>query len=82
MLRIASYLAVRTHPSTALLEVKVSDDSVSEVLLIERAIINSSDTGGRPIIDVKIASSPTAGIVVNDLGAVYRCDFGNGWKSL
>jgi hypothetical protein len=83
MPRLASYLAIRTLASTSLLEVKaISNESASEVQLIERAMIDSSDAGGRPIIDVKIASSPTSGIVVNDHGGVYRCDFGSGWKSL
>jgi hypothetical protein len=79
----ASYLAIRTLASTSLLEAKgISNESTPEVQLIERAIIESSDTGGRPIVDIKLASSPTIGIVVNDHGAVYKCDFGSGWKSL
>lgn len=83
MLQLASYLAVRTHASTSLFEVKaMSERSASEVQLTEKVIIGSSDTGGRPIVDIKIAPSPTAGIIVNDHGAVYRCDFGNGCKSL
>jgi len=50
-----------------MLEVKtISNESASEAQLIERAIIDSSDTGGRPIIDVKLTSSPTSGIIVND----------------
>jgi len=65
------------------LEVKaISNDSASEVQLIERAIIKASDTGGRPIVDVKMVSLPTSGFIVNDHGAVYKCDFGSGWKAL
>jgi hypothetical protein len=83
MLRLASYLGVRTHAYTSLLEVKaISNESTPTVQLIERAVIGSSDAGGRPIVDVKISSSPVAGIVVNDRGDVYKCDFGNGWKAL
>jgi hypothetical protein len=65
------------------LEVKaISNENAPEIQSIERAIIDNSDAGGRPIIDVRFSSSPTVGIIVNDQGSVYKCDFGSGWKSL
>ena len=73
-------LAIRTFQSTSLFEIKKKIGSPPE--LLERAILESSDTGDRPVMDVKINSSPMAGILVNDQGVVYRCDFGSGWKSV
>jgi hypothetical protein len=79
---IDSFLAIRTLASTSLFEIKAFEsDNAPDVQLIERALIYNSDTGGRPIVDVQI-SSPSSGIVVNDHGAVYKCNFGSGWKSL
>ena len=74
------YLAIRTFRSTYLLEIKKKFGSPPE--LLERAVLESSDTCDRPVMDVKINSSPMAGILVNDQGVVYRCDFGSGWKSV
>jgi hypothetical protein len=76
---IDSFLAIRTLASTSLFEIKAFESDNAQ--LIERALIYNSDTGGRPIVDVQI-SSPSSGIVVNDHGAVYKCNFGSGWKSL
>lgn len=73
-------LAIRTFRSTSLLEIKKQFDSPPE--LLERVILENSDTGDRPVMDVKISFSPIAGILVNDQGVVYRCDFGSGWKSV
>lgn len=77
-----SFLAVRTLASTSLYGVDIHDPSPARLRLTDRAFIDSSSTGGRPVVDVRITSSPETGLLVNDQGAVYRCDFGGGWKSM
>ncbi|KAJ7162551.1 hypothetical protein C8R43DRAFT_990633 [Mycena crocata] len=79
----ASYLAVRIFGSTSLLEVKSTvSRSTSEVRVKELGSVVSSDTGGKPVVDVKIASSPLAIILVNNQGALYKRDMGAGSKTM
>lgn len=75
-------LAIRTFESTSIFNIDEHLDAPSRIKLVEKAIIDSSDTGGRPIVDVKISPGPISGVVVNDRGAIYRVDFGEGWKSV
>ena len=79
---IGNHLAVRTQNSTTLWEVASRSDNTSEIELIERVVLDNSDVGNRPIVDMKINSSPGVAVYVNDEGTVYKCDFGSGWKSL
>ncbi|KAF7967207.1 hypothetical protein HWV62_35125 [Athelia sp. TMB] len=55
---------------------------MGEIELIERVVLDNSDVGNRPIVDMKINSTPGVAVYVNDEGIVYKCDFGSGWKSL
>lgn len=73
---------MRTQNSAVLWEVASRSDDLSEVELIERVILDNSDVDARSIVDMKISSLPGIAVYANDEGAVYKCDFGNGWKSL
>lgn len=78
----ANHLAVRTQNSTTLWEAVSDPDDASGVQLIERVILDNSDLDNRPVVDIKINSSPGVAVYTNDEGTVYKCDFGSGWKSL
>ncbi|KAJ7774188.1 RNA polymerase I-specific transcription-initiation factor-domain-containing protein [Mycena maculata] len=79
----ASYLSVRTFGATSILEVK-SPGSASkpDVRIKELGSVVSLDTGGKQVVDVKIASSPLDVTLVNIEGAVYKCDMGAGSKAM
>ncbi|KAJ6539023.1 hypothetical protein B0H19DRAFT_1176767 [Mycena capillaripes] len=71
----ATYLSVRTFGATSLLEVKTPGSSLSpEIRLKELAMIVSSDTGGKQVVDTKISSSPMDMTLVNNQGTVYKYD--------
>jgi hypothetical protein len=46
----------------------------------ELASLMSSDTGGKQAVDVKVATSPLELVLVNNEGAIYKCDLTAGPK--
>ncbi|KAJ7638505.1 hypothetical protein FB45DRAFT_826943 [Roridomyces roridus] len=68
-----SYLAIRTFGPTSLLELKTVG---STPRITELASVSSTDTGGKQVVDVKIA--PLEAILVNQDGAVYKCNLAEG----
>ncbi|KAJ7122766.1 hypothetical protein C8R44DRAFT_704467 [Mycena epipterygia] len=75
----ASYLSIRTFGATSLLEFKTSGSgSNPDMRVKELGSIASSDTGGKQVVDVKIASSPLDMTLVNNQGAVHKCDMATG----
>ncbi|KAJ7047696.1 hypothetical protein C8F04DRAFT_1059775 [Mycena alexandri] len=71
-----AYLSVRTFGATALLDIKSSASGLNATVK-ELASIVSSETGGKPAVDVKISTSPLEMTLVNNEGAVYKYDGSN-----
>ena len=73
---LASLLAIRTMGYTSIsnLQYKPGLDSVPTVAATEVAQIHHTETGGRPIVDVRLFDtiSGPAALTINDEGTVFQ----------
>ncbi|KAJ7781591.1 hypothetical protein B0H16DRAFT_1498983 [Mycena metata] len=69
-----AFLSVRTFGATALFDIKSSGLNATAT---ELASLVSSETGGKPVVDVKISTLPLEMTLVNNEGAVYKYDGSN-----
>ena len=80
------HLAIRTFGSTSVLEVKSKysgPQSLPTFQLTELAKIVSSVIGNRPVLDIKLSPATSdGGVLVNEIGDVYKYDIAGGRNTL
>jgi hypothetical protein len=77
------HLAIRTFGSTSVLEVKPKPQSIPTFQLTELAKIVSSVIGNRPVLDIKLSPATSdGGVLVNEIGDVYKYDIAGGRNTL